>query len=166
MAQNPWNKTMLRWTPGLEGPASLSSGQKKNNEGYNYNSVILHFTLYQYMDDVNLVLVSLAVAATDPVSYAPQTEAKESENAGYREQSDCPENEAVPATHPMKYLCIDRNSIQVKQIIKNILIIIMMDYLPLKCLRIVVFTPFKHSKLRGQKIGKLLQNRVIDWCLK
>lgn len=33
-------------------------------------------------------------------------------------------------------------------------------------IRVVVFTPLKYSKLRGQKIGKLLQNRVAGWCLK
>lgn len=35
-----------------------------------------------------------------------------------------------------------------------------------KCLRIVVFTPLKYSKLRGQKIRKLLQDGVVGWWLK
>lgn len=55
-------------------------------------------------EGADLFLVNLAVAAADPVSCALQTEPKESGNAEYRGQSDCPECEAVPAMPPWKSL--------------------------------------------------------------
>lgn len=68
-----------------------------------------HFTLIDKQqdeddEDADPFLVNLAVAAAVPVSCALQTEPKESGNAEYREQSDCPECEAVPAMPPRKYL--------------------------------------------------------------
>ena len=55
-------------------------------------------------EDGDLFLVNLAVSAADQVSCALQTEPKESRNAEYKEQSDCPECEAVPAMPPWKSL--------------------------------------------------------------
>lgn len=66
------------------------------------------------VNNIYLFLVRLAVAAADPVSCAPQTEAKASGNAGYIEQSGYLECEAVPAMPPLKYLCTVRNEIQTK----------------------------------------------------
>lgn len=71
------------------------------------------------MNDVNLLLVKLAVAPADPVFCTPQTEARESGSAGYKGPSDCLECEAVRAMPPWKDLCTEeekRNKIQTRKI--------------------------------------------------
>lgn len=114
MAQNPWNKTMFLCAPGLRVlTASESSAKKEKN---NNNHITIKYHIQEEVDkdvnNVNLFLVNLAVAAAAPVSCALQTEAEESENAEYRELNDCPECEAVSAGPLWKSLCIDRNKTQ------------------------------------------------------